>query len=205
MAATQAHVVRGVIAHEPPLARVHPEADKWQRFFQSVYRSSFTFRSTFAMMKCAFCVGLDFQFFKAYKALRAARKAVKASSEPYISRKLLTKFLLRQELLPFTHYLPDFQAIKNNSVRGHTRLPANSTVWSLMRLWNRYNKLAFHSFAPRRQWTASQRVACLACFVCALLSPTAGEFSRTFYWTKGLSMPSFCRRTIHTGTTDRPS
>jgi pimeloyl-ACP methyl ester carboxylesterase len=117
MAATQAHVVRGVIAHEPPLARVHPDADKWQRFFQSVYRSSFTFGSTFAMMKFAFGIGVDVQFFKAYKAVRAARKAVEASSEPYMSRKLLTKFFLRQELLPVTHYLPDFQAIKKNSVR----------------------------------------------------------------------------------------
>lgn len=117
MAATQAHVVRGVIAHEPPLARVHPDADKWQRFFQSVCRSSFTFGSTFAMMKFAFGIGVDFQFFKAYKMIKAARKAVKASSEPYMARKLLTKFFLRQELLPVTHYLPDFQSIKKNSVR----------------------------------------------------------------------------------------
>lgn len=78
MAATQAHVVRGVIAHEPPLARVHPDADKWQRFFQSVYRSSFTFGSTFAMMKCAFCVGLDFQFFKALQGAQSGSQSCRS-------------------------------------------------------------------------------------------------------------------------------
>ena len=37
MARTQRHAVQAVVAHEPPLARLHPQAHKWQRFFANVY------------------------------------------------------------------------------------------------------------------------------------------------------------------------
>jgi pimeloyl-ACP methyl ester carboxylesterase len=117
MAATQPQAVKAIVAHEPPLASVHPNAEKWQKFFQNVYSSSLTWGSTIAMLKFTFGIGVDFQFSKVYKAVKAARKAVEKSSQPYIDRKILTKFFLEQELLPVTNYLPDIEAIKRNRVR----------------------------------------------------------------------------------------
>jgi len=45
MAKTQPRAVRAIVAHEPPLARVHPKAQKWQRFSAGVYSMAFWFGS----------------------------------------------------------------------------------------------------------------------------------------------------------------
>jgi pimeloyl-ACP methyl ester carboxylesterase len=37
MAKTKPQAVRAAVAHEPPLTSVHPDAKKWQRFFEGVY------------------------------------------------------------------------------------------------------------------------------------------------------------------------
>jgi pimeloyl-ACP methyl ester carboxylesterase len=37
MAKTHPQAVRAIVAHEPPLARVHQNAERWQRFFAGVY------------------------------------------------------------------------------------------------------------------------------------------------------------------------
>ncbi len=44
MAKTQPQAVRAVVAHEPPIPRVHPQAKKWQRFFARVCPSLTTYR-----------------------------------------------------------------------------------------------------------------------------------------------------------------
>jgi pimeloyl-ACP methyl ester carboxylesterase len=43
MAKSHAQSVRAIVAHEPPLARVHPNTRKWQRFFAGVYDTSFRY------------------------------------------------------------------------------------------------------------------------------------------------------------------
>src|SRR5690242_1561986 len=43
MAKTQPNAIRACIAHEPPTVRVHPDAQKWQRFYASVYMTAFRF------------------------------------------------------------------------------------------------------------------------------------------------------------------
>jgi pimeloyl-ACP methyl ester carboxylesterase len=43
MAKTQPQAVRAIVAHEAATPRVLPEAEKWQRFFASVYATSFSF------------------------------------------------------------------------------------------------------------------------------------------------------------------
>jgi pimeloyl-ACP methyl ester carboxylesterase len=37
IAKIQPQAVRAMVAHEPPLARVHPKAKKWQRLFAGTY------------------------------------------------------------------------------------------------------------------------------------------------------------------------
>jgi pimeloyl-ACP methyl ester carboxylesterase len=74
MAKTQPQAVRAIVAHEPPLARLHPHARKWQRFFAGVYYTSFRYGATLAMARFAFGIGVDFSFRQAFKAVNAARR-----------------------------------------------------------------------------------------------------------------------------------
>jgi pimeloyl-ACP methyl ester carboxylesterase len=119
MAKTQPQAVRAIVAHEPPLARVHPNARKWQRFFAGVYFTAFRFGTTLAMLRFAFGIGLffDFSFRQAIKAARTARKAREKSQEHFLDQKVVIDFFLKQELLPVTNYLPDVEMIKKNGVK----------------------------------------------------------------------------------------
>jgi pimeloyl-ACP methyl ester carboxylesterase len=117
LAKTHPESVTAVVAHEPPLARVHPQARKWQRFFAAVYRTAFQFGTIPAMVRFAFGIGIDFSFSQAFRAARAAKKAREKSHERYLGQRIVTDFFLKQELLPVTNYLPDVELIKKNHVR----------------------------------------------------------------------------------------
>ncbi len=115
MAKTQPQAVRALVVHEPPLARLHPKGATWQRFFASVYLTSFQLGASVAALR--FFLGIEMPV----RALISASKGVnlhrKESSEPYIPSKIGSDFLIKQELLPVTNYLPDAQAIKRNGIR----------------------------------------------------------------------------------------
>lgn len=115
MAKTRPQAVRAVVAHEAPMARLHPNARKWQRFFAGVYLMAFKWGSTWAALRFMFGVQLPVgQLIKATKAINIHRKQ---SSERYISDSDAADFLVKQELLPVTNYLPDVELIKKNGVR----------------------------------------------------------------------------------------
>ena len=115
MAKTQPQAVRAVVAHEPPIARVHPKARKWQRFFAGVYWMAFWFGATLAARRFAFGVGIP------VRLLAKAQKNVEIHREKIHERRIrpedATDFLVKQELLPVTNYLPDVAMIKKNGVR----------------------------------------------------------------------------------------
>jgi pimeloyl-ACP methyl ester carboxylesterase len=118
MAKSHAQSVRAIVAHEPPLARVHPNTRKWQRFFAGVYYTAFRYGATLAMLRFAFGLGLlDHSFRRAIKAAKAMRRYREESGNHYLNRKVTTDFFLRQELLPVTNYLSDIETIKRNRVR----------------------------------------------------------------------------------------
>jgi pimeloyl-ACP methyl ester carboxylesterase len=138
MATTQPRAVRAVIAHEPPVARVHPQARKWQRFFAGVYWLACWFGATPAALRFAVGVGLPIQELARaareaethQKAVgvglplqdfaRAAREAEahrKKDSEPRVSSQEASEILIKHELLPITNYLPDITLLKKNGVR----------------------------------------------------------------------------------------
>lgn len=117
MAKTQPQAVRAIVVHEPPLARVHPNARKWQRLFAGVYCTAFRFGTTLAMLRFAFGIGLDFSFRQAFKAARTARKTREESQEHFLDQKVVADFFVKQELLPVTNYLPDVEMIKKNRVK----------------------------------------------------------------------------------------
>jgi pimeloyl-ACP methyl ester carboxylesterase len=117
MATTQPQAVRAVVAHEPPLARIHPDPEKWQRFFTNVYDTAVRFGDTLAMLKFAFGIGIDFSFLGAFKAVRAARKEKIKHHEQYLDQKKVMDFFIKQEMVPVTNYEPDVETIKKNQVQ----------------------------------------------------------------------------------------
>ncbi|MGB8311899.1 MAG: alpha/beta hydrolase [Halobacteriota archaeon] len=121
MAKTQPQAVRAVVAHEPPIARVHPKARKWQRFFAGVYWMAFWFGGPLAMLWFDLSLilpGLPIrQLIKAQTTAKYVKSHREQSSERRISSKDASDFLAKQELLPVTNYLPDVAMIKKNGVR----------------------------------------------------------------------------------------
>ncbi|MFN8443491.1 MAG: alpha/beta hydrolase [Caldilineaceae bacterium] len=114
LAKTQPQAVRAVIAHEPPIVRVHPKVKMWQRFYASVYLTSFHFGSTIAALR--FLIGTGLPVIQLIKAARAGRSQADMQSEPRISPQVYSDFLIKQELLPVTNYLPDVEGIKRSGV-----------------------------------------------------------------------------------------
>ena len=111
-------VVRAVVAHEPPLARLHPNAKKWQRFFANVYRMAFRLGSSLAGLR--FVLGIQVPVLKLVKGNAKSVKYAKVhrerGDEPRINSQDAGDVLIKQELLPVTNYLPDMDAIKLNGV-----------------------------------------------------------------------------------------
>lgn len=134
MAKTQPQAVRALVAHEPPIPRVHPHAKKWQRFFASVYLTAFRFGSSIAALR--FMLGIEVpvrQLAKAQiKAIKYAESRREQSDERRISSKDTTNFLMKQELLPVTNYLPDVEMIKKNGIKvfmGVGEWALNKKTW----------------------------------------------------------------------------
>lgn len=106
---------RVVVAHEAPLSRLHPKADRWQKFFAEVYLTSFRFGPTWAALQ--FMLGAQLPVRELIKATRGINTHRKTSVEPYLSDRVATEVLTRWELLPVTNYLPDIEALKRSGVR----------------------------------------------------------------------------------------
>lgn len=118
VAKMQPQVVRAVVAHEPPLARLHPQAKKWQRFFASVYRMAFRFGSALAGIRVFLGIQVPvLSLMKGHnKATEYAKNHREQSDEPRISQNDTSDVLIKLELLPVTNYLPDVEMIKKNGV-----------------------------------------------------------------------------------------
>lgn len=114
MAKTQPQAVTAVIAHEPPLARVHPQAHQWQSFFARVYLTGFRFGSSLAGVRFLFGAGLPVR--QLLKAAREGRSHSPQSQEPRLSPAVSADILIKHELLPVVNYLPDMAMIQQNKV-----------------------------------------------------------------------------------------
>jgi len=115
MAKTQPQTVRAMIAHEPPLARLHPHARKWQRFFAGVYLTEFRFGSFPAMLQFVLGIGLPIgRIAKASAGLERYKQEHLDSQAGFGDD---NDFFMKQELLPVTNYMPDIGMIKRNGVK----------------------------------------------------------------------------------------
>jgi len=119
MAKTQPQAVQAVVVHEAPVPRVHPQARKWQRFFARAYLTAFRFGSYVAATQ--FMLGVQIPMLKLARAQSRSNEYTKSRREQSGERRLSIKvgadFLMKQELLPVTNYLPDVKLIKQNGVR----------------------------------------------------------------------------------------
>ncbi|WP_050741267.1 alpha/beta fold hydrolase [Acetobacterium bakii] len=120
LVATFPEVVKTAIIHEAPLARLAPETEKWQAFFQSCYaRSKKLGGSSMAAVK--FMFGIEIPPFDMIKAELKARKYLKNEpKQPHeirIPSKQATDYLIKHELLPVTNYQPQLEKLKENKTK----------------------------------------------------------------------------------------
>jgi hypothetical protein len=106
--------VRAVVAHDPPLARVHPNARKWQRFFARVYATGFRLGTSLAALR--FMLGIQVGVIQMMRATKGINQHRMRSAEPYLGRRQATAVLVESELLPVTNYVPDIDRIIDNEV-----------------------------------------------------------------------------------------
>lgn len=110
---------RGVIAHEPPLAALHPDKEKWLAFFESCYNTAFRPGGP-SLAATRFLFGIQVPVFSLIRAQMKAMQYGKDEPKPAAGKILsqaATRYLIKQELLPVTHYLPDISHIRQNKER----------------------------------------------------------------------------------------
>lgn len=109
--------VIGVIAHEAPIARLHPDSEKWLQFFEDCYNSSFKFGGA-SMASTKFMFGIEVPAIEMIKAQLNATQYVKNEekfpNEKRISSKLASKYLIEKELIKVTHYVPDLNFMREH-------------------------------------------------------------------------------------------
>jgi pimeloyl-ACP methyl ester carboxylesterase len=106
LAKTQPDVIKAVVAHEPPVARVLPDSERWLRFFAGLYWVALRLSVNFAMLRFALMVGIP-----ALLAMRKAPQDVASRTDK------VADFFVRHELLPVVNYQPDCAQIRQNGVR----------------------------------------------------------------------------------------
>ncbi|MGO4789269.1 alpha/beta fold hydrolase [Paenibacillus sp. 2KB_20] len=107
MATRHPQSVKAMVIHEPPVIRVLPDAEKWQRFFANVYRTSFRFGVQMASFRFNLSLSIPFS---AYKSVPKdfQKRATEANNE---------SFFIRHDMIPSVSYMPDIERIKQNGVK----------------------------------------------------------------------------------------
>ncbi|MFD0712214.1 alpha/beta fold hydrolase [Paenibacillus sp. GCM10027626] len=107
LAARHPQSVKAMVIHEPPVVRMLPDSEKWQRFFAGVYRTSFRFGIQMASFKFNLSLSIPFSAFKSVPK-DFQKRVTEASNE---------SFLIRYEMIPSVNYMPDIERIKQNGVK----------------------------------------------------------------------------------------
>jgi len=102
VAKSQPQAVRAVVSHEPPIARVHPNAKKLQRFFGGVYWRAFWFGSYLAALWFMLGVGIPIgKLSKAQsKVMKTSNSYSKKTGDQRIDPKVAAEFLIKQDYCP---------------------------------------------------------------------------------------------------------
>jgi len=121
MAAVYPEAVHAAIIHEAPVPGILPEAEakKWKAFFQDCYDLARSKGSSRGAIKFYFgtelpAVRLMLDTLKVYRYMKQDKSKYNLKRIPSSAA---TDYLLFNELLPVTGFLPDFNALKNSRVK----------------------------------------------------------------------------------------
>lgn len=116
MAITQPLAVKAVIAHEPPLAYMHPKRKKWRKFFAKVYLTGLRFGGSVAMFRFIIGAGLWHTTMQSAKAVKVFDTLTGAEDkkEERINTAISAEYFANHELLATTNYYPDFNQLTKN-------------------------------------------------------------------------------------------
>lgn len=106
--------VRGLIAHEPPLAKEHPQKDKWIGFFRKCYDLSFGPGGP-PLAASRFFFGIEVPAIPMIRAQLKAERYLKKnhiSKEKKVTSRQASEYLIRQELLPVVLYEADHDCLR---------------------------------------------------------------------------------------------
>ena len=106
--------VKGLIAHEPPAAKEHPEKDQWLSFFKKCHDMSYGFGGP-SLAAARFFFGIQVPAIPMIMAQLKAEKYLKQnhiSKEKRVTSKQASEYLIRQELLPVVGYEADYDSLR---------------------------------------------------------------------------------------------
>jgi pimeloyl-ACP methyl ester carboxylesterase len=107
-------VVEGLIAHEPPVVRVLPDADYFQARIAEIYRSAWDEGAKPAFLDFLVLTQLPFNQGKPFSQLEVDAIRPNADALPGLD---FADFYMKYQMLPLTSYKPDLAAIAANGVK----------------------------------------------------------------------------------------
>jgi pimeloyl-ACP methyl ester carboxylesterase len=113
LAKNHPEVVAGLVAHEPPVVRVLPDADDVQARIAEIYRAAWTDGSKPAFFDFLLLTQLAFNNGKPFTSAEVAAIRPTAGQLPGLD---FAEFYVKHQMLPLTDYLPDLDAIRRNGV-----------------------------------------------------------------------------------------
>jgi pimeloyl-ACP methyl ester carboxylesterase len=114
LATRHPEAVKTLIAHEPPLIRLHSQAKKWQKFFAGIYGTALRYGTTAAALRFILGAKLPLSaMIENGKQLEAFRKE---HDSDYVSASVTDEVSFNCELLPVVNYLPDIARLKQSNV-----------------------------------------------------------------------------------------
>lgn len=107
-------IVEGLVLHEPPVIRVLPDADAFQRRIAEIYRTAWTEGSTQAFLDFLLLTQLPFNAGKPFTQAEIDAIRPNADALPGFD---FADFYVKYQMLPLTNYAPDLAAIAENGVK----------------------------------------------------------------------------------------
>ena len=107
-------IVEGLVVHEPPVIRVLPDADAFQRTIAETYRTAWTEGPKQAFLDFLLLTQLPFNAGKPFTQAEIDAIRPDADALPGFD---FADFYVKYQMLPLTNYAPDLAAIAGNGVK----------------------------------------------------------------------------------------
>ncbi|MCL2320718.1 MAG: alpha/beta hydrolase [Oscillospiraceae bacterium] len=103
------------IVHEPPLAKISPNKEKWMKFFDDCYKAAFK-KGGASMASAKFLFGIEVPVMGMIGAQRKALKYLKDEPKDLDEKRIPSKdsneFFIKQELISVISYEPNIENLK---------------------------------------------------------------------------------------------